>query len=112
MELNAGLACRRLNFRWPGRRTDEPLVLESVEAIFCPGTVSLVSGNTGSGKSTLLHLLAGLLDALDTGSRRSDRVRWQQTRELLNINGIVEWRRSINGAGALECSRECQCVAL
>jgi putative ABC transport system ATP-binding protein len=61
MELNAGLACRQLNFRWPGRDTDEPLVLESVEAIFSPGTVSLVTGDTGSGKSTLLHLLAGLL---------------------------------------------------
>ena len=61
MELNAGLACRRLDFKWPGRDTDEPLVLESVEAIFSPGTVSLVTGDTGSGKSTLLHLLAGLL---------------------------------------------------
>ncbi len=61
MELNAGLACRGLNFRWPGKNADEPLVLESVEAVFTPGTVSLVTGNTGSGKSTLLHLLAGLL---------------------------------------------------
>jgi ABC-type lipoprotein export system ATPase subunit len=61
MELNAGLACRRLNFRWPAKHADEPLVLKSVEAVFSPGTVSLVTGDTGSGKSTLLHLLAGLL---------------------------------------------------
>jgi putative ABC transport system ATP-binding protein len=61
MELNAGLACRRLSFRWPGKHADEPLVLESVEAVFSPGTVSLVTGDTGSGKSTLLHLLAGLI---------------------------------------------------
>ncbi len=61
MELNSGLACRQLNFRWSGRDTDEPLVLGSVEAVFSPGTVSLVTGNSGSGKSTLLHLLAGLL---------------------------------------------------
>lgn len=61
MELMAGLACRRLNFRWPGKHPDEPLVLEAVEAVFSPGTVSLVTGDTGSGKSTLLHLLAGLL---------------------------------------------------
>ena len=61
MELTAGLACRRLNFRWPGSHIDEPLVLESVDAAFAPGTVSLVTGDTGSGKSTLLHLLAGLL---------------------------------------------------
>jgi putative ABC transport system ATP-binding protein len=61
MELNTGLSCRRLDFRWPGGDADEPLVLESVVADFSPGTVSLVTGNTGSGKSTLLHLLAGLL---------------------------------------------------
>ena len=61
MELNAGLACRQLDFRWPGTHADEPFVLDSVEAVFSPGAVSLVTGATGSGKSTLLHLLAGLL---------------------------------------------------
>jgi ABC-type lipoprotein export system ATPase subunit len=61
MELNPGLSCRRLDFRWSGRHAEEPLVLESVAADFSPGTVSLVTGETGSGKSTLLHLLAGLL---------------------------------------------------
>lgn len=61
MELNAGLVCRGLNFRWPGKNADEPPVLEAVEAVFAQGTVSLVTGNTGSGKSTLMHLLAGLL---------------------------------------------------
>jgi ABC-type glutathione transport system ATPase component len=61
LELNTGLACCRLDFRWPGKQADAPFVLESVEAGFSPGTVSLVTGATGSGKSTLLHLLAGLL---------------------------------------------------
>ena len=63
MELIAGLACRRLNFRWPGKHPDEPLSCwnRSGSAVFSPGTVSLVTGDTGSGKSTLLHLLAGLL---------------------------------------------------
>ncbi|BBO68929.1 ABC transporter ATP-binding protein [Desulfosarcina alkanivorans] len=61
MELNTGLACRRLDFRWPGKQAEAPPVLESVEAQFSPGTVNLVTGATGSGKSTLLHLLAGLL---------------------------------------------------
>jgi ABC-type lipoprotein export system ATPase subunit len=61
MEVTAGLACCRLDFRWPGKQADTPLILESVEAIFSPGMISLVTGATGSGKSTLLHLLAGLL---------------------------------------------------
>ena len=61
MELSAGLVCRRLDFCWPAKAADEPLVLASVEAAFSPGTVSLVTGETGTGKSTLLHLLAGLL---------------------------------------------------
>lgn len=61
MELTTGLACRRLDFRWPGKHAHNPLVLRSVEATFSPGTVSLVTGKTGAGKSTLLHLLAGLL---------------------------------------------------
>jgi len=61
MDLNTGLACRRLHFQWPGQHADGPHVLESVEVSFSPGTISLVTGDTGSGKSTLLHLLAGLL---------------------------------------------------
>jgi putative ABC transport system ATP-binding protein len=61
LELNTGLVCRGLDFRWPGTHADEPFVLDSVEAVFSPGAVSLVTGATGSGKSTLLHLLAGLL---------------------------------------------------
>lgn len=61
MELKAGLVCHRLDFHWPGKRDGKPLVLASVEAVFPPGTVSLVTGETGVGKSTLLHLLAGLL---------------------------------------------------
>jgi putative ABC transport system ATP-binding protein len=58
MELKSGLACRGLDFRWPGERTD---LLRSVNAAFSAGTFSLVTGATGAGKSTLLHLLAGLL---------------------------------------------------
>lgn len=61
MELTTGLACRGLDFRWPGKKVQEPLVLASVEAVFPAGTVSLITGETGAGKSTLLHLLAGLL---------------------------------------------------
>lgn len=58
MELSSALACRHLDFRWPGAGTD---LLRSANAAFATGTVNLVTGATGAGKSTLLHLLAGLL---------------------------------------------------
>ncbi|BBO91438.1 ATP-binding cassette domain-containing protein [Desulfosarcina ovata] len=61
MELSAGLACRGLDFRWPGKADTQTAVLQSVQAIFAPGTINLITGETGAGKSTLLHLLAGLL---------------------------------------------------
>ncbi|MGA6926301.1 MAG: ATP-binding cassette domain-containing protein [Desulfosarcina sp.] len=61
MELTAGLACRRLMFRWPGKSTVDPPVLASVDATFLAGSVSLITGDTGTGKSTLLHLLACLM---------------------------------------------------
>jgi putative ABC transport system ATP-binding protein len=61
MELTTGLACHRLDFKWPGKHTAAPFVLASVEARFLPGSINLVTGETGAGKSTLLHLLAGLL---------------------------------------------------
>lgn len=61
MELSPGLACRRLGFQWPGQGRDPTRVLDGVDAVFAPGTVTLITGKTGAGKSTLLHLLAGLL---------------------------------------------------
>lgn len=61
MELNTGLACRRLHFRWPGDDAGAGIVLNAVDAAFAPGTISLITGKTGTGKSTLMHLLAGLL---------------------------------------------------
>jgi ABC-type lipoprotein export system ATPase subunit len=36
-------------------------VLQSVDAVFAAGAVSVVSGANGAGKTTLLHLLGGLL---------------------------------------------------
>jgi putative ABC transport system ATP-binding protein len=59
MELTSGLVCHRLVFQWPGK--GEARVLDAVDAVFAPGSISLVTGKTGAGKSTLLHLLAGLL---------------------------------------------------
>jgi putative ABC transport system ATP-binding protein len=61
MELTMGLSCKALDFSWPATRAILPPVLQSVNVLFPPGSVSLVTGETGAGKSTLLHLLAGLL---------------------------------------------------
>mgnify|MGYP001813494664 FL=1 len=61
MELTPGMVCRRLDFRWPEKRAPAPPLLDAVEAVFSPGAVCLITGETGAGKSTLLHLLAGLL---------------------------------------------------
>jgi len=61
MELIMGLACKALAFSWPAKGAAPSPVLQSVDAVFPPGSVSLVTGETGAGKSTLLNLLAGLL---------------------------------------------------
>jgi putative ABC transport system ATP-binding protein len=57
-----GLTCRQLAYR-PTEAPGRPAVtvLEGVDAVFPPATLSLISGPTGAGKTTLLHLLAGLL---------------------------------------------------
>ena len=56
-----GLLCKALDFSWPAENAGQPPILQSVDATFPPGSVSLVTGQTGAGKSTLLNLLAGLL---------------------------------------------------
>ncbi|WP_419657611.1 ABC transporter ATP-binding protein [Desulfosarcina variabilis] len=61
MELTMGLLCKALDFNWPTGKAGGLPVLQSVDAWFPSGAVSLVTGQTGVGKSTLLHLLAGLL---------------------------------------------------
>ena len=48
------------------RRYGSETALEPVDAIFAPGTLTVVTGPSGSGKSTLLALLAGL-DTPDEG---------------------------------------------
>jgi putative ABC transport system ATP-binding protein len=56
------LTCRRLHFcRTASTDSEAVAVLEAIDAVFEPGTLTLISGPTGAGKSTLLHLLAGLL---------------------------------------------------
>jgi ABC-type lipoprotein export system ATPase subunit len=59
--MNA-LICRRLQFRRHDPAGDTAVdVIKAIDAVFQPGTFTLISGPTGAGKSTLLHLLAGLL---------------------------------------------------
>ncbi|MDT9023363.1 thiol reductant ABC exporter subunit CydD [Rossellomorea yichunensis] len=41
---------------------DKGFVLQSISAVFPPGSQVAIVGHSGAGKTTLLHLLAGLLD--------------------------------------------------
>ena len=56
----------RVEARGVSRRFGLETALERVDAIFDPGTLTVVTGPSGSGKSTLLALLAGL-DTPDEG---------------------------------------------
>jgi len=56
----------RVEARGVSRRFGLETALERVDAIFEPGTLTVVTGPSGSGKSTLLALLAGL-DTPDEG---------------------------------------------
>ena len=69
MELTAGLACRRLDFTWPGEDPAAGRVLNAVEATFPSGTLSLVTGVSGTGKSTMaLSVMAALSPAHHAGT--------------------------------------------
>jgi putative ABC transport system ATP-binding protein len=57
------LECRKLGFRYADHSGSESDIfgLREVQARFCGGGITLISGRSGAGKSTLMHLLAGLL---------------------------------------------------
>jgi ABC-type lipoprotein export system ATPase subunit len=59
--VNEALCCRRLSVARPDRSGAKTTVLQSVDAVFAPGSVSLVHGVNGAGKSTLIHVLGGIL---------------------------------------------------
>ena len=58
-----------LEARGATRRYGAQVALDSVDAVFPPGQLSVVTGPSGSGKSTLLALLTGL-DVPDDGEIR------------------------------------------
>ena len=59
--MNDTLCCRRVSVVRPDRSGAQTTVLQSVDAVFAAGAVSLVNGVNGAGKSTLIHVLGGIL---------------------------------------------------
>lgn len=77
----APLRLDRVSKRW---RKDLPLVLDELELMLAPGTVTWVGGRNGIGKTTMLRIAAGLIEP-DGGraevwglSPSKHRVRYQQ----------------------------------
>ncbi|MEJ2640392.1 MAG: ATP-binding cassette domain-containing protein [Desulfosarcinaceae bacterium] len=85
------LTCHRLQFRRSDTAGDKAVVvLEAIDAVFEPGTLTLISGPTGAGKSTLLHILAGLLRPTAGEIRWGDQAvsRWHSDHQ-------DRWRRQV-----------------
>lgn len=58
IEAPATIELRNVGFSYG----DKGLVLQSISAVFPPGSQVAIVGHSGAGKTTLLHLLAGLLE--------------------------------------------------
>jgi ABC-type lipoprotein export system ATPase subunit len=59
--MDSALVCQDISLLRRGWDGSQRAVLNSVNAVFKAGQVTIISGMTGAGKSTLLHILAGLL---------------------------------------------------
>lgn len=59
--MDRRIVCRNVDIAYRLSSGRERCVLESLQASFPPGRLTLISGETGAGKSTLLHALAGLM---------------------------------------------------
>lgn len=59
--MDSALVCRNISLLRRGWDGTQRAVLNSVNAVFKSGEITIISGLTGAGKSTLLHILAGLL---------------------------------------------------
>jgi len=55
-----GITCRDLCYALPPENGQSRMVLNSLNARFPAGRISIISGAVGAGKSTLLNVLAGL----------------------------------------------------
>jgi ABC-type lipoprotein export system ATPase subunit len=59
--VNKGMRCEDVGLTLPDGRGQERMVLRNVEAVFPPGRIVLVAGDTGAGKTSLIHVLACLI---------------------------------------------------
>lgn len=58
--MNPGITCRDLSIVYASGTGEKTRVLDSVNATFPSGDVSIITGPVGAGKTTLLNTLAGL----------------------------------------------------
>ena len=56
----SGITCRDLCYALPAENGERRMVLDTLNATFPAGRISIISGVVGAGKSTLLNILAGL----------------------------------------------------
>ncbi|MCG6892434.1 MAG: ATP-binding cassette domain-containing protein [Desulfobacteraceae bacterium] len=59
--MKKGLRCEDMGLELPDGRGHERMVLRNVTAVFPPGRIALVAGDTGAGKTSLIHVLACLI---------------------------------------------------
>lgn len=102
------LALRGLSKRW---RKDLPLVLDGLDLVLEPGTMTWIGGRNGVGKTTMLRIAAGLIEA-DAGraevwgvSPHENRVRYQRLVSFLPAGDRGLYARLTVGRQLEFCAR-------